>query len=48
LITYDAKDPDTSFPAIEPLRRPTGAPNVLVVCSTTSASARRVRSVGRA
>ena len=31
LTTYDAKDPDTSFPPIEPLRPPTGAPNVLVV-----------------
>jgi arylsulfatase A-like enzyme len=31
LITYDAKDPDTSFPSIEPLRPPKGAPNVLVV-----------------
>jgi arylsulfatase A-like enzyme len=31
LITYDAKDPDTSFPPIEPLRPPVGAPNVLVV-----------------
>jgi len=31
LITYDAKDPDTSFPPIEPLRPPPGAPNVLVV-----------------
>ena len=31
LITYDAKDPDTSFPPIEPLRPPEGAPNVLVV-----------------
>ena len=31
LVTYDAKDPDTSFPAIEPLRPPAGAPNVLVV-----------------
>ena len=31
LVTYDAKDPATSFPAIEPLRPPTGAPNVLVV-----------------
>lgn len=29
--TYDAKDPATSFPPIEPLRPPTGAPNVLVV-----------------
>src|SRR4051812_46168687 len=31
LTTYDAKDPDTVFPAIEPLRPPAGAPNVLVV-----------------
>ena len=29
--TYDAKDPDTKFPPIEPLRPPAGAPNVLVV-----------------
>jgi arylsulfatase A-like enzyme len=31
LVTYDAKDPDTEFPPIEPLRPPEGAPNVLVV-----------------
>jgi arylsulfatase A-like enzyme len=31
VITYDAKDPATSFPPIEPLRPPDGAPNVLVV-----------------
>jgi len=31
LVTYDAKDPATSFPPIEPLRPPGGAPNVLVV-----------------
>jgi arylsulfatase A-like enzyme len=31
LITYDAKDPDTSFPPIEPLLPPEGAPNVLVI-----------------
>ena len=31
LITYDAKDPDTSFPPIEQLRPPDGAPNVLVI-----------------
>jgi arylsulfatase A-like enzyme len=31
VTTYDAKDPDTSFPAIEPLRPPEGAPNVLVI-----------------
>src|SRR4051794_39015269 len=31
LITYDAKDPDTAFPAIEQLLPPKGAPNVLIV-----------------
>src|SRR6478752_1842113 len=31
LTTYDARDPETSFPAIEPLRPPAGAPNVLVI-----------------
>ncbi|HEY5699563.1 MAG TPA: arylsulfatase [Acidimicrobiales bacterium] len=31
LTTYDAKDPDTSFPPIEPLHPPKGAPNVLIV-----------------
>ena len=31
LTTFDAKDPDTSYPPIEPLRPPEGAPNVLVV-----------------
>ncbi len=29
--TYDAKDPETAFPPIEPLLPPAGAPNVLVV-----------------
>ncbi len=31
LTTYDAKDPDTKFPPIEPLRPPAGAPNVLII-----------------
>jgi arylsulfatase A-like enzyme len=31
LTTYDAKDPAASFPPIEPLRPPEGAPNVLIV-----------------
>jgi arylsulfatase len=31
LTTYDAKDPDTVFPPITPLRPPTGAPNVLFI-----------------
>jgi arylsulfatase len=31
LTTFDAKDPDTSFPPIEQLRPPKGAPNVLVI-----------------
>jgi arylsulfatase A-like enzyme len=29
--TYDAKDPETKYPPIVPLRPPSGAPNVLVV-----------------
>jgi Sulfatase len=31
LTTYDAKDPDTKYPPIAPLRPPAGAPNVLIV-----------------
>jgi arylsulfatase A-like enzyme len=31
LTTYDAKDPNTKFAPIEPLRPPKGAPNVLLV-----------------
>ena len=31
LTTYDAKDPDTKFPPIEPILPPEGAPNVLLV-----------------
>jgi len=31
LTTYDAKDPDTRFPPITPLRPPKNAPNVLIV-----------------
>jgi arylsulfatase A-like enzyme len=31
LTTYDAKDPDTAFPPLEPLLPPAGAPNVLIV-----------------
>jgi arylsulfatase len=31
VLTYDARDPDTAFPPIEPLLPPAGAPNVLVV-----------------
>jgi len=31
LTTYDAKDPETKFPAIEQLRPPKAAPNVLIV-----------------
>jgi arylsulfatase A-like enzyme len=31
LVTYDAKDPDTTFPPIEPLLPPEGAPNVVIV-----------------
>ena len=31
LVKYDAKDPESKFPPIEPLRPPAGAPNVLVI-----------------
>jgi arylsulfatase len=31
LTTYDAKDPDTSYPPIEPLRPPKGVPEVLII-----------------
>jgi arylsulfatase A-like enzyme len=31
LTTYDAKDPDTRFPPITPVRPPDGAPNVLII-----------------
>src|SRR5512146_1355330 len=31
VTTYDAKDPETKYPPIEPVRPPKGAPNVLVV-----------------
>jgi len=31
LLTYDAKDPASSFPPIAPTRPPAGAPNVLIV-----------------
>jgi arylsulfatase len=30
LTTYDAKDPDTSFPPIRDIRPPEGAPNILI------------------
>jgi arylsulfatase len=31
LTTYDAKDPDTRFPPITPVRPPSGAPNVVII-----------------
>jgi arylsulfatase len=31
LTTFDARDPDTKFPPIRPVRPPAGAPNVLIV-----------------
>jgi arylsulfatase A-like enzyme len=31
LIKFDAKDPESKFPPIEPLRPPAGAPNVLII-----------------
>jgi hypothetical protein len=46
LTTYDAKDPDTAFPPIEPLRPPAGAPNVLVLLVDDAGSGRRAPSAG--
>src|SRR3954447_14620112 len=31
LTTFDARDPETAYPPIVPLRPPAGAPNVLIV-----------------
>jgi hypothetical protein len=39
VTTFDAKDPQTSFAAIEPPRPPAGAPNVLIVLLDDVASA---------
>jgi arylsulfatase len=41
LTTYDAKDPDTPYPPIEPLLPPEGAPNVLIVLRLRIAMARQ-------
>lgn len=30
-IKYNAKDPDSKFPTVEPLRPPAGAQNVLII-----------------
>ena len=47
-VYEDAKDPNATFPAIEPLRPPAGAPNVLIVLIDDAGSARRARSAARA
>jgi hypothetical protein len=44
LTTYDAKDPDTSFPPIVPLGPRPGRPTSSSSYSTTSVSARRAPS----
>lgn len=38
LTTYDAKDPETKYPPITPLRPPEGAPNVLIILIDDCAS----------
>ena len=54
LTTYDAKDPDTSYPPIRDSGRPKGAPNVLVVLiddagfGASAPSAARCHADGRA
>ncbi len=47
LTTYDAKDPDTSYPPIKDVRPPATAPNVLVVLIDDVGSAPAAPSVGR-
>ena len=48
LTTYDAKDPETSYPAIQPLLPRRARRTCWWSCWTTSASGRRARSVVRA
>lgn len=43
LITYDAKDPETHYPAITQLRPPKGAPNVLIILIDDAGFGSRVR-----
>ena len=47
LTTYDAKDPDTSYPPIKDLRPPDGAPNVLVILIDDVGFGAPARSAGR-
>ena len=47
LTTYDAKDPNTKFAPIAPLRPPKGAPNVLVVLLDDAVEAEHVRQFRR-
>ena len=47
-VYEDAKDPNATFPPIAPLRPPAGAPNVLIVSLTMSASLPRAHSAVRA
>ena len=47
ITTYDAKDPNTKYPPIEPLRPPKGAPNVLIMLIDDWGSARRARLADR-
>jgi hypothetical protein len=47
LITYDARDPDSSFAAISPSGRPKGRRMCCWCCWTTSGSARVAPLVGR-
>jgi hypothetical protein len=45
-LPYDAKDPEALFPAIEPLRPPADAPNVLVILLDDVGFAAVVRGKG--
>jgi hypothetical protein len=48
LTTYDARHPDTSFPPVEPVRPPAGAPSVLLILLDDVGFGRPARSAGRA
>jgi len=48
LTTYDAKDPDTTYPPITALRPPKGAPNVLIEIATSAPGNSSVRPKDKA
>ena len=47
LVTFDAKDPDTKFSPIVPLRPPAGAPNILLILLDDVGSVQPAHSAAR-